>query len=173
MKLPRGFLILCALIILGGCIGLLLSKWQVSTVVQEQVRAEVSGRAEIVDFTDESEQESAAWNVEFPEHAISGEMVVHFTSREDYLAYLQALANAGLSPLGQIDELMVVRIAKGALSGPNPGHYGARGSFSYRVEQPLPPVEIARWRLVGGPKADFFSANGGRASLTLDRQSCG
>ena len=142
MKLPRGFLVLCALVILGGCIGLSLSQWQFSTVVEEQARAEATVREVLSDYAEMSEQEPEAWDIEFPENAISGEMVVHFTSREDYLAYLQALANAGLSPLGQIDELLVVRIGKDAMTGPNPGLYGARGSFSYRVEQPLPPVEI-------------------------------
>ncbi|CAA6696422.1 MULTISPECIES: S8 family serine peptidase [unclassified Lentimonas] len=144
MKLPRGFIILCALVILGGCIGLSLSKWQWHTVVEEQVvRVEASPRAVSSDDTEIPVQVSGDWEVEFPKHAIAGEMVMHFTNREDYLAYLQALANAGLSPLGQIDELMVVRIGIDAQSGPNPGLYGARGSFSYRVEQPLPPVEIA------------------------------
>lgn len=143
MKLPRGFLILCALILFGGCIGFTLSKWQPSAVVEVHTRAEASPREVVSDFPEVPDQMPVAREIEFPPNAISGEMVMHFTNREDYLAYLQALADAGLSPLGQIDELMAVRIDKDALAGPNPGLYGARGDFSYRVERPMPPVEVA------------------------------
>jgi hypothetical protein len=142
MKLPRGFLILCALVILGGCIGFFLSKWQ---WIDEApgITTDTSSGEVVIHFPEVLDQIPAAWGVEFPADAIPGEMVMHFTSRKNYMAYLKMLSDAGLAPIGQIDELLVVRVGKDAMSGPNPGLYGGQGSFSYRVERPLPPVEVA------------------------------
>jgi subtilisin family serine protease len=81
-------------------------------------------------------------NLEYPNGAIEGELVVHFDNRADYRAYLKALIEAGEQPLGRIDELMAVRIPESALLKTNLGKYSARASYSYRVERPLPPVEI-------------------------------
>jgi hypothetical protein len=81
--------------------------------------------------------------VRYPRGAIAGELVVQFDSREDYLAYLQALAVAGITPLGQIDALLAVRVSEEAGARINYGRYGARGDFSYQVGSPLPPVEIS------------------------------
>jgi hypothetical protein len=142
MKLPRGFLIVCALILLGACIGLFLSKWQWGDDVKG-ITADSSTGEVIIHFPEVADQMPVPWDVSFPDDAIQGEMIMHFTSRKDYLDYLKILTNAGLAPLGQIDELLVVRIGKDAMSGPNPGLYGGQGSFSYRVERPLPPVEVA------------------------------
>jgi subtilisin family serine protease len=143
MKLPRGFLVLCALIFFGACVGFLLSKLQVGNEVQGPVRSEVSSEEVVIHFPEAFPEEMPeAWGVEFPAGAIPGEMVMHFISRKDYMAYLKMLSEAGLSPIGQIDELLVVRVGKDAMSGPNPGLYGGQGSFSYRVERPLPPVDV-------------------------------
>ncbi len=142
MKLPRGFLILCALILLGVCIGLLLSKWQWDDD-DKGITTESSSGEMIIRFPDVPDQMPTAWSVTFTDDAIPGEMIIHLTSRKDYLDYLKILTNAGLAPLGQIDELLVVRIGKDAMSGPNPGFLGGQGSFSYRVERPLPPVAVA------------------------------
>jgi hypothetical protein len=142
MKSPRGFLILCALILLGACLGLLLSKWQRSDDAQRITTDDSTGEV-VIHFPEAPDQMPTAWGVAFPEDAIPGEMIMHFSSRKDYLNYLKILTNAGHAPLGQIDELLVVRIGKDAMSGPNPGFFGGQGSFSYRVERPLPPVEVA------------------------------
>lgn len=143
MKFPRGFLILCALIIVGAYLGSWLSQQQVVELVDElpvgitvtEVEADVV-RSPLVS------EDAMQWPVDFPAGAIAGERVLHFESRDDYLAYLKMLAQAGLSPLGTIEGLLVVRIGQDAMVGANPGRYGARGSFSYRVAQPLPPVEV-------------------------------
>ena len=82
-------------------------------------------------------------NLSYPANAIEGELVVQFANRSDYLAYLKALADAGLAPLGQIDALLAVRIPESALLKANLGQYGAQPSYSYQIERPLPPVEIA------------------------------
>lgn len=138
----RGFLILCFLMIVGACIGLFLSKWQSGEVGQGIITDTFSGEV-VIDFPEIREGISATWDVVFPEDAIPAEMVMHFTNRKDYLEYLSTLTEAGLAPLGQIDELLVVRIGKDAMSGPNPGLYGGEGSFSYRVQRPLPPIGVA------------------------------
>ena len=86
---------------------------------------------------------STPWAVAFPKGAIEDEMVLYFTNRKEYQNYLKMLAQAGLSPLGQIDELMVVRIGKQAMVGPKPSIFGGESGFSYRVQLPLPPVDVA------------------------------
>jgi subtilisin family serine protease len=103
----------------------------------------------VFDFPAMLNEQPAVENLSFPNNAIEGELVVHFTKRSDYLAYLKALADAGLAPMGQIDELLVVRIPEAALLLANFGQYGARASYSYRVKRPAPPVEIAPETLAG------------------------
>tara|TARA_B110000208_G_scaffold2043_1_gene2731 strand:+ start:7153 stop:8739 length:1587 start_codon:yes stop_codon:yes gene_type:complete len=142
MNNARGFLILCVLIIVGVCIGLFLSKWQTGEEGQRMI-TDVSPDEEVIHFTEIPDRISATWDVVFPVDAIPGEMVMHFTNRKDYLEYLRTLSQAGLAPIGQIDELLVVRIGKAAMSGPNPGLYGGEGSFLYRVERPPPPVAVS------------------------------
>ncbi len=141
MKFSRIILLLCALVLFGGLIGLFLSKWVGEDA--EHITIDPSSGEVIVDFPQMPDQPPVAWGVSFPKDAIQGEMVMHFTNRGAYLAYLKALADVGSAPLGQIDELLVVRVGKDAMSGPNPGLYGGQGSFSYRVVRPLPPVEVA------------------------------
>ena len=142
MKDARGFLILCALILFGAWIGLSLSKWQ-SGGHEKGITTDASADEVVIYFPEAADEMPATWDVVFPEDAIPGEMVVHFTNRKDYQEYLRALTQAGLAPIGQIDELLVVRIGKDAMSGPNLGLYGGEGSFSYRVQRPLPPVAVA------------------------------
>jgi subtilisin family serine protease len=81
--------------------------------------------------------------VNYPRGAVAGELVVRFESRQDYLAYLEALADAGIAPLGQIDALLAVRISEAAGAQINYRRYGAQGNFSYKVERPLPPVQVS------------------------------
>ena len=142
MKFSRGFLMLCALIIVGAYLGFSLSQWQSVEPIDEVPGTVAERDAGALRSPIAAEENTNGWPIDFPAGAIADEMVLHFDNREDYLAYLKMLAQAGLSPLGTIDGLLVVRIGKDAMAGANPGRYGARGSFSYRVEQPLPPVEV-------------------------------
>lgn len=153
MKDTRRLLILCVLMVVGVCIGLFLSKWQPGEE-RQGIITDVSSGEVVIHFPEIPDGISATWDVVFPEDAIPGEMVMHFTNRKDYLEYLRTLTQAGLAPTGQIDELLVVRIGKDAMSGPNPGLYGGEGSFSYRVQRPLPPnarapVQYAQLRVFG------------------------
>ena len=142
MKDARGLLILCALILFGAWIGLFLLKWQGGSH-EKGITTDTSAGEVVINFPEAADEMPATWDVVFPEDAIPGEMVVHFTNRKDYQEYLRTLIQAGLAPIGQIDELLVVRIGKDAMSGPSPGLFGGEGSFSYRVQRPLPPVAVA------------------------------
>ena len=142
MNSARRFFILCTVIVLGACIGLFLSKWQRGGH-EEGISKDTSAGAVVTSVPKVPDQISATWDVVFPEDAIDGEMVIHFSSRKGFFNYLEKMTEAGLAPLGQIDELLVVRIGKDAMVGVNPGLYGGQASFSYRVQRPLPPVESA------------------------------
>lgn len=77
-----------------------------------------------------------------PPDAIPGERTLHFSNREDYLRYLETLSDSGLNPLSTIDSLLAIRLSDEVLSQLNPAIYGGREHFSYRIERPLPPVEL-------------------------------
>ena len=77
-----------------------------------------------------------------PGNAIVGERVIHFSSREAYLEYLERLSDLGLSPLSKVDSLLAIRVSTDALSRLNPVVYGGEAQLSYRIEAPLPPVEF-------------------------------
>ena len=145
MKFNRRVFFVRVVVLLCALIGLFLSKWQMMEVEEnvEYITVEPSSGEVVIDFSELREQPPIALDVPFPEGAIQDEMVVHFSNRQDYLGYLKALDDVGMAPLGQIDELLVVRVGAEAMSGPNPGRYGGQGSFSYRVGRPLPPVEVA------------------------------
>ncbi len=146
MKYPRLLWILLALALLGAMIGYLISTERpfFPKSKPEEVAKDAPVPEQVVfDFPAVLTEQPTFENLTFPNNAIEGELVVHFANRSDYLAYLKALTEAGMAPLGQIDELLVVRIPEGALLLANFGQYGARASYSYRVERPLPPVEIA------------------------------
>jgi len=148
MKTPRLLWILFALALLGAMIGYLISTERPLSFFSDSASesdADVPETDEqvVFDFPSMSGEPLTIENLVFPSNAIPGELVVHFNSRKDYLAYLKALTDAGLAPLDQIDELLAVRIPESALLKTNFGQYGARASFSYRIERPLPPVEIA------------------------------
>ncbi|MEM7791909.1 MAG: S8 family serine peptidase [Verrucomicrobiota bacterium] len=81
--------------------------------------------------------------IQYPEGAIRDEMVIHFRDRADYLKYLGALAGAGYQPIGQIDELLAVRISTDSLRVVDPSLFESERSFSYLLERPPAPVEIA------------------------------
>ena len=146
MRNLRLLWILLALALLGAMVGYFISTERpFSPRPAEEVAAPGSAESErvVFDFPTMLSEQSTVERLRFPNNAIEGELVVHLSSRKDYLAYLRALADAGIEPLGQIDELMVVRIPEAALLLANFGQYGARASFSYRVKRPAPPVEIA------------------------------
>lgn len=145
MKFPRLLWILLALALLGAWIGYFISTERpfAPKPVEEAAASGSTDPEQVVyDFPTMLSEQPTVENLKFPNNAIEGELVVHFTSRSDYLAYLKALADAGLEPLGQIDELLVVRIPEDALLQANFGQYGARASYSYRVQRPVPPVEL-------------------------------
>ncbi|MEM1222198.1 MAG: S8 family serine peptidase [Verrucomicrobiota bacterium] len=81
--------------------------------------------------------------IQFPDGAIRDELVIHFRDRADYLKYLAALAGAGYPPIGQIDELLAVRISTDSLKAVDPVLFESERSFSYLIERPPAPVEIA------------------------------
>lgn len=148
MKVLRIYFVLAALIIFGGLIGFYLAT---KHSFDSPAAADEKALSEQVFFDfPEVKQEAAADLVpEFPPEAVSGEYVVHFNSRKDYLAYIAALRAAGQKPLSQIDELLAVRIPTDALLAIDFGRYGARASYSYQVQRPLPPVEIDPVALAG------------------------
>ena len=144
MKRFRFYLILGALILLGGLLGMYLA---LSHVNPANKYRPVSGKhpltKEIVfDFPAPDTKKPEASAPEFPQGSIHGEYVIHFSSRKDYLAYIAALMAAGRQPLSQIDELLAVRIPSGALLSVNFGSYAGRASYSYEVQRPLAPIEI-------------------------------
>jgi subtilisin family serine protease len=147
MKSSRVLLLLCALVISGALIGFLLSQRSVNHDEAEDSRPlaeSLPTPAEaVVDFPETTEWTPVEAMIDYPANAIRGELLLHFTSRQDYLAYLKAMAAVGLRPLGQIDELLVLRVGSDAISGPSPRDYEAGLSFSYPVERPLPPLELS------------------------------
>jgi subtilisin family serine protease len=152
MKYIRLVLVLCALALLGGAIGytvsLFMQKDANEAVVAENVES-VDGEtsysmADVVrSFPVPTKYENAELQIDYPNGTVAGELVVQFTSRADYLAYLKALAGADFLPLGQIDELLAVRIDANSVLTVNPGLYAAIPDFSFEVMRPLPPVEIS------------------------------
>lgn len=151
MKYPRLLWILLALALFGAMVGFFISTERPFAPKPPAIASPEPSPSspQVFDFPSILNEQPTVENLRFPNNAIGGELVVHFSKRSDYLAYLKALADAGLAPMGQIDELLVVRIPEAALLLANFGQYGARASYSYRVERPAPPVEIAPETLVG------------------------
>lgn len=143
---------LCALVILGAIVGFYLSTERHSKTVADSPSSppeQVAPDRVVFDFPEMSPDAPVGIDLKFPTGAVPGELVVHFRSRKYYLAYIAALHSAGQKPLGQIGELLAVRIPEEALLSVNFGQFGARASYSYRVERPLPPVQIAPEALAG------------------------
>lgn len=141
MKVYRIYFVLAALIIFGGLLGLYLALYHIDRspplAEEHPVTKEI-----IFDFPSMNADAVDVVTPDFPRGAVAGEFVIHFASRKDYLAYISALMATGHEPLSQIDELLAVRIGDGALLAVDFGKYGARASYSYEVQRPLPPVEI-------------------------------
>lgn len=145
MKYPRLLWLLIAMALLGGIMGYFISVerpffGKTGETEEAPDRGEI--QQVVFDFPEIGVPNMDVAGVTLPSHVVKGELVVQFTNRTDYQAYLQALADAETTPLGRIDELLVVRITEGALQKANLGRYKARAGFSYRVERPLPPVAI-------------------------------
>jgi subtilisin family serine protease len=152
MKVYRFYFLLVALIIFGGVLGFYLSmKHSSDSPAASPAASDSQAFAGQVffDFPKVESEAVADLTPELPPGAVSGEYVIHFSSREDYLAYIAALRAAGQKPLSQIDELLAVRIPGDALRSIDFGKYGARASYSYEVKRPLPPVEIDPAALAG------------------------
>ena len=147
MKFHRLSWILFTLALFGALVGFFISIVSPSSsffgvIVKDEVKASDLAAQVDFDFPLRSSDQVGIRDLAYPSKAIPGELVVHFDNRKDYLAYLEALTNADIAPLGQIDELLAVRIPESALLQTNFGQFGARASYSYPIECPLPPVEI-------------------------------
>ena len=147
MKFHRLSWILFALALFGALVGFFISIVSPSSsffgaIVKDEIKASDLAAQVDFDFPLRSSDQFGILDLAYPSKAIPGELVVHFDNRKDYLAYLEALTNADIAPLGQIDELLVVRIPESALLHADFGQFGARTSYSYPIECPLPPVEI-------------------------------
>lgn len=142
MNVFRLYIVFTALIILGALLGLYLALYQVDDSESPQVVEHPVTKEIIFDFPELSADTIEVVTPDFPEGAISGEYVIHFRSRKDYLAYIAALMATGQKPLSQIDELLAVRIPEDALHAVDFGRYGARAGYSYEVQRPPEPVEI-------------------------------
>jgi len=149
MKSFRVYFVLAILLIMGGLLGLYLAFMQLDSDAPIPDGREAYSEEVFFDFPGVKSGPSDSDLPEFPSGAIPGEYVIHFSSRKNYLAYIAALREAGHKPLGQIDELMAVRIPDDALLSVDFGKYGARASYSHEVQRPLPPVEIDPAALAG------------------------
>lgn len=147
MKRSRTLCILLALSFFGGILGYQLATNQPTPVEGESVSPKAVNTTASTDrptpFEPISAEPRGAAELDVPPGAIRGEFAVQLNSRADYEALLQALADAGMSPLGQIDQLWAVRLPQRALGKIDLGRYDLRPSFSYRIAQPVPPVQIA------------------------------
>lgn len=141
MKSLRIYFVLAALIIIGALLGLYLALYKVDRSTPGAQEHPVTKEV-IFDFPEMRSEPADATAPDFPKGAISGEYVIHFRNRKDYLAYIAALMAAGHKPMSQIDELLAVRIPEEALLSVDFGKYGARASYSYGVQRPLPPADI-------------------------------
>lgn len=143
-RLPR---ILIGLALFGALIGFFLSTerslsfFSASDAIKEFKVSDLAAQVDY-DLPVRSSDQVGIHDFAYPNNAIPGELVFHFDRRQDYLAYIKMLADAGIAPLGQIDELLAVRISERALLRANLVRSDARSSYSYRIERPLPPVEI-------------------------------
>ena len=147
MKSQRLPWILLGLALFGALIGFFISTER-SLFFYSEADAKIELKASDLaaqvdsDLPVRSNDQIGIQDLAYPSNAIPGELVFHFDSRQDYLAYLKALTNEGIAPLGQIDELLALRIPERALLLANLAHSAARASYSYQIERPLPPVEI-------------------------------
>ena len=147
MKFHRLPSILIGLALFGALIGFFLSterSLSFFSAADAKIELEASDLAAQVDsdLPVRSSDQVGIQDLAYPNNAIPGELVFHFDRRLDYLAHIKMLADAGIAPLGQIDELLALRISERAMLRANIVRSDVRSSYSYRIERPLPPVEI-------------------------------
>ncbi|HAV11998.1 MAG TPA: hypothetical protein DCX06_00675 [Opitutae bacterium] len=149
MKSARLVVFLCALALIGAGMGYVLSHWlnqpQDTNLSASAMPERSLERSSIAPRSDESlglVQGRLTPSIQFPKNAVNGELVMQFESREDYDAYLTALASKGLKPLGTMDRLLALRIQSDMAYRLNPNDYSAQLDFSYEIRQPLPTTEI-------------------------------
>ena len=130
MKIIRLVLVLIALVVFGALIGYYISLY---LALPNTIPNTLS-------LKDQQHEDN---NYVFPVNAIESELIIHFSNLRDYTAYLKALTEVGLEPLGRIKELLVLRVSKTAGAILDLDQHSARVSFSYPVERPFPPAKIA------------------------------
>ncbi|MFP4068573.1 MAG: S8 family peptidase [Opitutales bacterium] len=150
MQRLRRYSLILAFLVVGGFIGVYLAQLTREEAPSQAEAEEPAGRADRGPGVPADprevlipEQFSPTIEIPYPAGAIRGEMALRFRSREDYRAYLAALRRAGLAPLGQIDELLTLRVDEEALAALDPLRYGATPDYSYAVERPPPPKEVS------------------------------
>ena len=150
MKLIRPLLFLCILAGVGGLIGYSLSKWFKTNYKKEfTVEGSADGKFDQVleikypRETSIFDQTLVGLEMDFPKNAIRGELVLQFDNAHDYTAYLKALSAKGISPLGQIDELLVLRVDTLTLARISRDGYNTSLEYSYEVIRPVPPMELS------------------------------
>lgn len=123
MKIIRLVLVLIALVVFGALIGYYISLY---LALPNTIPNTLS-------LKDQQHEDN---NYVFPVNAIESELIIHFSNLRDYTAYLKALTEVGLEPLGRIKELLVLRVSKTAGAILDLDQHSARVSFSYPVERP-------------------------------------
>lgn len=147
MKRIRTLCILLAFALFGGMLGYKLAMKSPGAAESKDVdrvaarETEPGDRLAPVNASEGDAVEELA--LDFPPGSIRGELVLQLNSQADYEALLKALADAGIAPLGRIDQLWAVRLPLSALGQINLDGYDMRPSYSYRIVQPAPPERIA------------------------------
>lgn len=143
MKYTRLIITFCALAIFGAIVGRWLSSRAVIEVESDEFVVVNPNAGPDTQRIPEAPYELAPLDVEYPDRAIKGELIIQFSSREEYERYLDALARAGLSPRGQIDRLLAIRVGTDTFTAVDPRQFEATPGFSFEVQQPLPPVALS------------------------------
>ena len=111
MKSQRLPWILLGLALFGALIGFFLSTER-SLFFYSEADAKIELKASDLaaqvdsDLPVRSNDQIGIQDLAYPSNAIPGELVFHFDSRQDYLAYLKALTNEGICPSGAIPALV-------------------------------------------------------------------
>lgn len=72
----------------------------------------------------------------------TSEFLLHFSNRDDYTAYLSALASRGLQPLGKLPALLVLKLSPEIVRLVDPSEFGGELSYNYPIRQPRPPTQV-------------------------------
>jgi len=150
MQRLRLYALLFAFLVVGGFIGVFLTQFSEpgpDEMPSEEREGDDRGLApylpDVPRTTGGKVSRSAKLNIPYPSGTIAGEMVLRFGDRAAYSAYMRALREAGYGPLGQIDELLLIRVGEDALAALDPLRYGALPDYSFEVERPRPPEVVS------------------------------